>query len=338
MNAAPNNEADTDLRILLTGEEHVPLYMQIVHQIRYLVTSDELAPGAQLPSVRALARSLDINTGTVAQAYRVLKDEGLIDSQQGRGTYVVPQGTDAGSDPARQIRFAQLMDELVAKAYAMGYDRSEIRRQVATSLQTQVMTFPVVLIAPNASAAHKYAQLVREALTASLLPTIIPGTLEEVQRGDARLLDAYKRAYFTVVAFVTNVSLVQEALTRHGVTSELIGLSAVMNKDTIDALHALGPDRSYALMTEARNVNTALSLLSQHTSLDLNSLQIYTELSSREQISSLTAEKVIHTFGVTDLLIECGIPPERRMQMTFTLSAESYERLKYIAAGSAVPD
>lgn len=338
MNAAPQTEDDTHLRIILTGEEHVPLYLQIVHQIRYLVTSAELAAGSQLPSVRTLARSLDINNGTVAQAYRVLKNEGLIDSQQGRGTFVVPQGTDAGSDPARQVHFAQLMDDLVARAYAMGYDRSEIRRQVSSSLQTQVMTFPVVLIAPNASAAHKYAELVRAALPASLLPTIIPGTLEEIQRGDARLLDAYQRAYFTVVAFVSNVSLVQEALTRHGVTSELIGLSAVMNQDTIDALHALGPDRSYALMTEARNVNTALGLLSQHTSLDLSTLQVYTELSSREQISSLTAEQVIHTFGVTELLKEYGIPPERRMQMTFTLSAESYERLRYIAAGSAVPD
>jgi len=73
-----------------------PIYMQIVNQIREQVISGELAQGQQLPTVRRQAAELGVNFNTVARAYRMLDEAGVISTQHGRGTYVL--------GPARRSR------------------------------------------------------------------------------------------------------------------------------------------------------------------------------------------------------------------------------------------
>ncbi len=65
-----------------------PIYVQIIEQIRQMVAAGELKPGDQLPTVRQLATDLRVNFNTVARAYRLLDEAGLISTQQGRGTYI----------------------------------------------------------------------------------------------------------------------------------------------------------------------------------------------------------------------------------------------------------
>jgi len=66
-----------------------PIYRQIVNQIQDRLGSGELAPGQQLPTVRQLAAELGVNFNTVARAYRLLDEQGVISTQHGRGTYVL---------------------------------------------------------------------------------------------------------------------------------------------------------------------------------------------------------------------------------------------------------
>jgi GntR family transcriptional regulator len=65
-----------------------PIYQQIVDQIRDMVAGGSLQPGDQLPTVRQLATDLRVNFNTVARAYRLLDEAGMISTQQGRGTYI----------------------------------------------------------------------------------------------------------------------------------------------------------------------------------------------------------------------------------------------------------
>ena len=74
---------DVDLR------SHVPIYIQIVERVGHLVATGVLRPGDQLPTVRQLATDLRVNFNTVARAYRLLDEAGVISTQQGRGTYVL---------------------------------------------------------------------------------------------------------------------------------------------------------------------------------------------------------------------------------------------------------
>lgn len=79
--------------IRLEPSSAVPVYRQIVDQIKYQVASGTLRPGDRLPSVRELARRLPANQNTVLKSYELLTQEGLLERRQGDGTYV----TDAPS-------------------------------------------------------------------------------------------------------------------------------------------------------------------------------------------------------------------------------------------------
>ena len=76
------------MQIQIDFRSGVPIYTQIMEQIQHKVASGELKPGDQLPTVRQLATDLRVNFNTVARAYRLLDEAGLISTQQGRGTYI----------------------------------------------------------------------------------------------------------------------------------------------------------------------------------------------------------------------------------------------------------
>jgi len=69
----------------------VPVYVQIVEQVLAFLSSGDLKAGEQLPTVRQMAAELRVNFNTIARAYRMLDEAGLISTQQGRGTYIIDQ-------------------------------------------------------------------------------------------------------------------------------------------------------------------------------------------------------------------------------------------------------
>ena len=77
------------MNITIDLRSDVPIYIQIVEQVRQQVVDGRLKPGDQLPTVRALASDLRINFNTVSRAYRLLDEAGVISTQQGRGTYIL---------------------------------------------------------------------------------------------------------------------------------------------------------------------------------------------------------------------------------------------------------
>lgn len=76
------------MNILLNPSSGEPIYLQIVRQIRSSILQGELVPGAALPSIRQLAKDLQISVITTKRAYSELESEGLIDSMVGKGSFV----------------------------------------------------------------------------------------------------------------------------------------------------------------------------------------------------------------------------------------------------------
>jgi GntR family transcriptional regulator len=103
----------------------VPFHRQIVDQIRYGIASDRLMPGEQLPTVRELAVNLQINPNTVRKAYSELEILGILDTQQGTGTFVSDQQVEIGADE-KQRMLEQICDELVARGHQYGFTLKEI--------------------------------------------------------------------------------------------------------------------------------------------------------------------------------------------------------------------
>ncbi len=103
----------------------VPFHRQIVDQIRYGIASDRLMPGEQLPTVRALAVHLQVNPNTVRKAYSELEILGILDTQQGTGTFVSHQQVEIDEDEKKRM-LRQICDELVARGSQYGFTVKEI--------------------------------------------------------------------------------------------------------------------------------------------------------------------------------------------------------------------
>jgi len=81
------------MHIHISPKNGVPIYRQIVSQVKYLVASGRLRANDEIPPIRALAEQLLINPNTVARAYRELEQAGILITRQGAGTYVSSEGT-----------------------------------------------------------------------------------------------------------------------------------------------------------------------------------------------------------------------------------------------------
>jgi GntR family transcriptional regulator len=81
------------MHIRISSSEGVPIYLQIVHQVKSLAASGILSPGDEIPPIRTLAETLLINPNTVARAYLELERAGVVKKKQGFGTYIAETKT-----------------------------------------------------------------------------------------------------------------------------------------------------------------------------------------------------------------------------------------------------
>jgi GntR family transcriptional regulator len=117
------------VQIHISPSDGVPIYLQIVNQVKYLVASGRLVAGEELPPIRVLADQLVINPNTVARAYRELEIAGVVEKRRTAGTYV----SASGSPLARRERLKILnerIDALLAEARQMNVDTDELVRLI----------------------------------------------------------------------------------------------------------------------------------------------------------------------------------------------------------------
>ncbi len=98
----------------------VPVYRQIIDQVNAGMATGSLKPGDQLPTVRQLAVDLAINPNTVVRAYRELEIRGVLETQQGTGTFISEHKVNA-TEVERQRRLDQLVGEFVSRAGSGGF-------------------------------------------------------------------------------------------------------------------------------------------------------------------------------------------------------------------------
>jgi GntR family transcriptional regulator len=117
------------MQLHISPHDGVPIYLQIVNQVKYLIAAGRLAPGEALPPVRKLALQLLVNPNTVARAYRELESAGVLQARQGSGVYV-----SGGSSPLarrEQTRIlAERIDALLAEASHLDVEVEDVIQMV----------------------------------------------------------------------------------------------------------------------------------------------------------------------------------------------------------------
>ena len=125
------------LTLQLDFRSGLPIYIQITNQIQSQVASGALKTGDQLPTVRALAQELRVNFNTVARAYRLLDETGIISTQQGRGTYIMMRPPPEITERMRRESLQALARRYASEATRLGFSLEEIMRELQNQLKVQ---------------------------------------------------------------------------------------------------------------------------------------------------------------------------------------------------------
>jgi GntR family transcriptional regulator len=109
----------------LDAHSGVPVYRQLIDQVQAAIASGALAVGDQLPTVRQVAVDLTINPNTVSRAYREMEIRGILDTQQGTGTFIADYKVEQSKDE-RERMLNQLVSEFVSRAGAGGFTLKQL--------------------------------------------------------------------------------------------------------------------------------------------------------------------------------------------------------------------
>ncbi len=115
----------------LNASSGVPLYVQLMEQIKHAVETGALRPGDQLPTIRALAQELVMNSNTVVRAYRELEHEGIVELRHGLGAFI----SSSVSAKGKVMRQAQhVVESAIERLSALGITQQEMRRLFESEL------------------------------------------------------------------------------------------------------------------------------------------------------------------------------------------------------------
>jgi GntR family transcriptional regulator len=135
--------AEIKLNLQLDFHSGLPIYVQIVNQIQGQLAGSLLKPGDQLPTVRALALDLRVNFNTVARAYRMLDEAGVISTQQGRGTYILEKPPPEAAQRLRREALEALARRYIREGARLGFASAEITRILREQLKARKVAEPL---------------------------------------------------------------------------------------------------------------------------------------------------------------------------------------------------
>jgi GntR family transcriptional regulator len=118
------------MQFVIEPASRLPIYEQLVQQVREAMARGDLSLEQQLPSVRQLSRDLVINPNTVARAYTELEREGLVHNRPGRGVFVAGTKIALKKDARRQ-RLLEILDRLLTEAVHLGFSEEEVLKLVS---------------------------------------------------------------------------------------------------------------------------------------------------------------------------------------------------------------
>mgnify|MGYP002620158628 FL=1 len=314
------------LPIHVRPDASTPIYLQIRYQLAYLITSGQLAEGDKLPPVRAVADQLGVNPGTVAQAYREMHEQGLVDAAPGRGTFVA---SNAPADLDRAAR-SRLLDEAVERALhrgrALGFGEAELRQRLEVLLHAVPASRAVLFAGPTAAIARKYATSLERRLGPTL--SAHPVTFDELRRRDAHVASLLDIAYF-VVTFAGFVRSVEADLAGFARPSRVLGCGTSVQPRTIEELRRLGPTDRVCLVTTEPYVDQSLHLIETHAGLAPGDVAVCLDGDAATLRDLLPrVERVVYTFAARDFLNEQEVPGGLRLEIAYDVSSESLRRLR----------
>ena len=124
------------MKLHINPKDGMPLYRQIMDQVKYLIAAGRLRPGDDLPTVRGLAQDLLINPNTVGRAYRELEQAGILNTRHGAGTVVSGKGTPLSRSECERI-LTEKARLLVTESHHLGFSLDDTLEVVRSAYNMQ---------------------------------------------------------------------------------------------------------------------------------------------------------------------------------------------------------
>ena len=124
------------MQFVVSGQSTLPIYEQIIGQVKTAIVSGAIKQGDMLPSIRALAKDLQISVITTKRAYEELEKEGLIYSVSGKGFYVCEQNTDLLREKKLAMAERHMLD-CIKECREAGMERDDIMEMVEVLLDSE---------------------------------------------------------------------------------------------------------------------------------------------------------------------------------------------------------
>jgi GntR family transcriptional regulator len=224
-----------DLR--LNRKSQLPLHVQLKAQLTHLIRAGQLAPGAQLPTVRQLAGFLRINRNTVAKVFAELAREGYLSSEFGRGTFVSRSQVSAEKTAVKMRALSALVDEAIHKAGRLGFSPEELSTALFVRTQTSMepvhgRKVPVLFVECNRPQLKRFRAQLQASLPLKITPLLVDELARKVQHSPA-----FFQRYALVVTTFFHVHETQKLLAKTAI--EAVGLLAEASLETLMRLTAL---------------------------------------------------------------------------------------------------
>ena len=321
----PRSVSAAELPLRLVEMESMPLYLQIVHQVKQLIMTGELADRVQLPVVRSLAEHLGINPGTVVRAYRQLADEGLIETRRGRGSVVRSLSGRTQDTVSRERLLDAAIRRLTARSRALGFDGPEALERVSAALLNGQEPAPVAFLGQIAEQAARFAG----ELTARYEPDDVvfrPLGMDEVKADGGERLRSELEASYTVLTFAPLVPDLEGLLDRLEVQAEVVGVRAQMTASSLDRLRRLSERGRCGVATSVHAVSTVLAKVEDQAGIYRSDVRVVGHLADGTldsgELQSVAEDDltIVFTSGVRADVERLELPADRLAELGFELT------------------
>ncbi len=181
------------MQVRIEPNGHLPVYVQLTEQLKFLILNGELEPGTKLPTIRQLAGYLGINRNTVQKAYQELEGEGLVECRRGRGCVVVEQiGTT--TQPVVSPELLDVIDRAIEEARQLGVRPDDLATFLYARAQqrpAQPITRHVVFVECEAAITNAIALTIQERLGVQVAPILLEDVREPTHEVEEQLRQAH---------------------------------------------------------------------------------------------------------------------------------------------------
>lgn len=305
-----------------------PVFRQIAYQLSYLITSGRLPPGTRLPPVRRVAAELDVRVGNVAEAYRMLQSQGLVDAGVGRGTFV-SSPTAAEPDVAeRQAQLSREIQRLLRRGYSLGFSSDELRHHVAAGLGGERVPATLLLAAPTLAVGRKYATSIETRFGSPV--EVVPVTLAAIERRDPFVDELLHTGYF-VATFARFVREVEAACAQLRRPHRVAGFGTVVQPSTVAALRSLDPGERICLITRDPTLGPALNLIAEYAQRGREEVMVCETDDEPAALAALEhSDRVLYTYTARPFVQRLGVPAGRRLELEFDVTEDSLRQLRHL--------